>query len=264
MCSLLGLAWLAAGTAAADPPGPLHPLPGVKPAADLRDPPPLVPAAKAALPEMPAVTAPVAAKTLFYQKDAAPAEKPAVRPALYQDPVTGQPSSGPEAAILPPSATNTTPPDIKDIPLQTEASLQQSIVAEVKQYRQSEIFRNFPNDYEALTKVAYAPHALAPAVERVEPTYVCYERLYFEEKNAERYGWELGPLQPFVSAAKFYGDLVSFPYNFGTRPCQRFETSAGYCLPGDPVPYLIYPIELSVTGGLLQAGTVVGLYAIFP
>jgi hypothetical protein len=30
------------------------------------------------------------------------------------------------------------------------------------------------------------------------------------------------------------------------------------------VPYLIYPIEWSVTGGLLEAGTIVGLYAIFP
>ena len=98
----------------------------------------------------------------------------------------------------------------------------------------------------------------------VEPGYVCHERLYFEEPNSERYGWEIGPLQPFVSTGYFVWDLAKLPYNIGTRPCQRFEANAGYCLPGDPVPYLIYPVEASLTGGLLEAGTIVGLYAIFP
>ena len=94
--------------------------------------------------------------------------------------------------------------------------------------------------------------------------FVCYERLYFEDKDSERYGWELGILQPLVSIGKFYSDVLMLPYNFGTRPCQRFEADAGYCLPGDPVPYLLYPVELSLSGALLEAGTAVGLAAIFP
>jgi hypothetical protein len=35
-------------------------------------------------------------------------------------------------------------------------------------------------------------------------------------------------------------------------------------LPGDPVPLLIYPPELSLTGTVMEAGTIVALFAIFP
>ncbi len=98
----------------------------------------------------------------------------------------------------------------------------------------------------------------------VEPHYVCYNRLYFEDLNSERYGWDLGFLQPFVSAGVFYWDLATLPYHMGTQPCRCFECSAGYCLPGDPVPYLIYPPELSITGTVFEAVTIGGLLAIFP
>ncbi|HEY1380763.1 MAG TPA: hypothetical protein VGF55_28435, partial [Gemmataceae bacterium] len=167
MYSLLGLAWLAGSAAASDAPGPLHPLPGTGPAPDLRDPPPLVPAVKTALPEMPALKAAVPSKTLYYQKDAAP---PPVMPAKYQNPAAGQPPAGPETTTLPASAINVIPPEISAIPLQTEAELRRSIVNEVVHGHQSEIFRNFPTDYEAVATTPYAPHVLAPAVERVEPT----------------------------------------------------------------------------------------------
>jgi hypothetical protein len=215
-----------------------------------------VPAAKPAVLPQP--------KTLYFQKDPAPAAKPAAAPpqqVVYQD--TAQPT-GPEKVLLPPSATNVTPPVIGAIKLQTEAELRRDIVAEVEQYKQPAIFSTFPSNYKQVTDPGSVKHPLPPMFERVEPGYVCYRRLYFEDLNSERYGWEVGPLQPFLSAAIFYKDLALWPYHIGTRPCQRYECSAGYCLPGDPVPYLLYPIEWSVTGGLLEAGTVVGLYALFP
>src|SRR4051812_43553417 len=112
ICSLLGLAWLAASAAAADAPGPLHPLPGSGPVPDLRAPPPLVPAMKAALPDMPAIKAAAPAKTLYYQKDPAPAP---VKAARYQAPAAGQ-AAPPETTSLPASAINVNPPDIKEIP----------------------------------------------------------------------------------------------------------------------------------------------------
>jgi hypothetical protein len=98
----------------------------------------------------------------------------------------------------------------------------------------------------------------------VEPNYVCYGRLYFEEKNSERYGWDLGIIQPFLSASIFYWDLITLPYHMGTEPCRCYECSAGYCLPGDPVPYLLYPCELSLTGAIAEAATGAALFAIFP
>jgi hypothetical protein len=206
----------------------------------------------------PPVLRPVADKTYYYQKDAA------VRTAAFQAPEQGKTGSPvPESATLPPSATNTVPPEISEIGVKTEADLRRDIDAEVVKYHESDIFRKFPSEYKPLTENPYQPRAFAPMCEQVEPFYVCYGRLYFENKNTDRYGWDMGVLQPLVSTAIFYKDLAMFPYNFGTRPCQRFEADAGYCLPGDPVPYLIYPVELSLTGMALEASTAVGLAAIF-
>jgi len=100
--------------------------------------------------------------------------------------------------------------------------------------------------------------------ELVAPNYVCYKRLLFEQKNMERYGWDLGPLAPIISAATFYADVVTLPYHLATDPCRCYECSTGYCLPGDPVPLLLYPPEISLTGAVAEAGTILALVAIFP
>jgi hypothetical protein len=47
-------------------------------------------------------------------------------------------------------------------------------------------------------------------------------------------------------------------------PCNCMESSTGYCLPGDPVPYLLYPPELTLSGVAAEVGTVIALLAIFP
>jgi hypothetical protein len=123
----------------------------------------------------------------------------------------------------------------------------------------------FPD--ESIGLVAKGPYLGRHFAQRdmlVEPSYVCYGRLFFEDQNSERYGWDLGFFQPFLSAGIFYWDLATLPYRFWTNPCRWYECSAGYCLPGDPVPYLIYPPELSVTGAVAEAGAVLGLLAIFP
>ncbi len=70
--------------------------------------------------------------------------------------------------------------------------------------------------------------------------------------NAERYGWDLGVLGPVVSFSYFMKDTVLFPYHLMTDPCRRFDSSAGKCLPGDPVPYKLYPEGLSTTGALAK------------
>ena len=233
---------------------------------DLRQPPSLVPVVKP--PATASAPTPVQppAQTFYYQKDAA-AIAETVAHQVPEQPKVGTPV--PPTATLPKSAINVTPPLVGQIRVWNEAELRQDIEAEVKRDNESEIFAKFPTDYEPMAKgpegqpLAYTRRSYPPSVEQVEPMFVCYGRLYFEDKNSERYGWELGILQPVISAGIFYGDILKFPYNVGTRPCQKFEADAGYCLPGDPVPYLIYPIELSLTGGLLEAGTFVGLSAIF-
>jgi len=60
-----------------------------------------------------------------------------------------------------------------------------------------------------------------------EPNYVLYRKLFFEERNSERYGWDLGVMGPFVSAGAFYWDLALVPYQFASLPFRRFESN-GY------------------------------------
>jgi hypothetical protein len=121
----------------------------------------------------------------------------------------------------------------------------------------------FP-DYPALPKPGVVARQWPPLTETVDPAFVCYRRLYFEQLNLERYGWDLGLLSPLVSQGAFYLDLALLPYHAATDPFRRFECNRGYCLPGDPVPLLLYPPEWSWTGFLAEAG-VIGLgFVAFP
>ena len=51
---------------------------------------------------------------------------------------------------------------------------------------------------------------------------------------------------------------LCLPHNFASYPCRRFDTNAGQCLPGDPVPYLCYPPEMTWSGCSPKRG-VIGL-----
>jgi hypothetical protein len=120
----------------------------------------------------------------------------------------------------------------------------------------------FPDKPE-LTDEPFQTRKFEPVVCLAEPSYVVYRRLYFEEKNAERYGWELGPMQPLVSSLYFFRDVAMLPHNLASYPCRRFDSSAGHCLPGDPVPYIFYPPELTGSGLLAEVGAIALLaYAI--
>jgi hypothetical protein len=121
----------------------------------------------------------------------------------------------------------------------------------------------FPEE-KPVTDEKYAARQFAPQVSLVEPGYVNYDRLYFEDLNSERYGWDLGAAQPLVSTGLFFFDLVTLPYHLASRPFDCIQSSAGYCLPGDPVPYLLYPPDTSTTGALGEAAAIIGLIAIFP
>lgn len=105
-------------------------------------------------------------------------------------------------------------------------------------------------------KTAYLP----PGQILYEPNYVVHRRLHFEEKNAERYGWDFGIVQPLVSTAYFWKDALLWPNSLGTGLVTGFwDTSAGKCLPGSPVPYLLYPPNLTATGMMLEGGIITGV-----
>lgn len=122
----------------------------------------------------------------------------------------------------------------------------------------------FPPETQLTTQKSYSGRSWPRMREPVEPNYVCHGRLLFEEMNTERFAWDLGIAQPLVSSVYFGWDLVTVPYHLGTAVCRRYECSAGKCLPGNPVPYMLYPPELSVTGSITEAAVIIGLAAVFP
>ncbi len=104
-----------------------------------------------------------------------------------------------------------------------------------------------------------------PVMAKVEPSYVIHRRLYFEEPNAERAGWDMGAIQPILSAYRFTRDCVFLPQNFASGFWKnRWDTSAGKCQPGAPTPYYLYPRGYTVSGMLWQVPLTVGLVYIFP
>lgn len=115
--------------------------------------------------------------------------------------------------------------------------------------------------------VAYQPKTLtySPMQVRYEPLYVVHRRLHFEEKNAERYGWELGIIQPLVSAAYFYKDVLLWPNSLASGVAYGFwDTNVGKCLPGSPTPYLLYPPGLTITGSVVEGLFVTGVAFAIP
>ncbi|MGE3804360.1 MAG: hypothetical protein AB7K24_06785 [Gemmataceae bacterium] len=116
----------------------------------------------------------------------------------------------------------------------------------------------------ALPEEPLVARSWLPQAALVEPNFVCYRPLYFEDKNTERYGWDFSIFQPIVSTGKFYLDLVTLPYQMGAHPPCFCECNTGYFLPGDPVPYMLYVPPPSLAGAAAQTAVVVGGVAIFP
>lgn len=124
--------------------------------------------------------------------------------------------------------------------------------------------RVFFPEYPPISKEPFKPRAFAPMVEVVEPLVLEHGRLFFEQPNFERQGWDLGFFTTAINLGVFYYDVAMFPYHYWTRPCGCCDSSAGKCLPGDPTPLYLYHEPLSITGLAGQAATVVGGVFIFP
>lgn len=104
----------------------------------------------------------------------------------------------------------------------------------------------------------------APSAVVLEPGYVVHRRLYFEEKNSERYGWNLGIAQPFISAGYFYKDLLLYPMKLASNVHERYDTNAGKAMAGSPVPYLHYPPELTFGGMVIGSTAIIGTVFLLP
>jgi hypothetical protein len=117
---------------------------------------------------------------------------------------------------------------------------------------------------EPVSREPYTGRQSPYMVRFVEPNYVVHGHLMFEQKNFDRYGWDLGPLTTGIELGLYYYDLAMLPYHIGVNACHARETSAGKCLPGDATPLVIYREQFSVTGLVFEAGAVAGLAFAFP
>ncbi len=186
--------------------------------------------------------------------DALAQARPAPQPSPIRAP-TEEGEAQPQIQLIPPG------PD-RLFRRESEKSFQERMRQEARGRRPLDRIE-FPPE-PVLSTERFVARNFPPGREIVEPNYVCYRRLYFEQINSERYGWDLGFFQPLLSAGKFYWDLVWLPYDIGTAPCRHFDCDSGYCLPGDPVPLMLYPPDISLTGAVLETSTVIGLFMIFP
>jgi hypothetical protein len=94
---------------------------------------------------------------------------------------------------------------------------------------------------------------------------LCYKPLYFEDVQLERHGHYCHPLLvPFTSRARFLLTIPVLPYLMGVYPPNECIYDLGHYRPGDCAPNILNPIPISLRGGLMQAGAVVGAAAIIP
>lgn len=89
-----------------------------------------------------------------------------------------------------------------------------------------------------------------------DATCLCHRPLYFEEVNLERYGYGYGCcLQPFASAAHFFGTIPALPYCMAVEcPCECVYT-LGHYRPGSCPPWRhnwppLDPLAAAAEGGV--------------
>ncbi len=128
--------------------------------------------------------------------------------------------------------------------LESEANFQERIRQQTPRRPYEPVV--FPDEPVLSTSKEPPQRAWPPQRERVEPYYVCYGPLLYQQKYAERYGWDLGAIAPFVSLGTFWFDVLTAPYHLAVGPCLAEECNTGYCLPGDPTPLRLDPPQWPV------------------
>jgi len=88
--------------------------------------------------------------------------------------------------------------------------------------------------------------------------------LYFEQPNLERYGYDWGIAQPFISGAQFFVKIPLLPYMM-TVHCPREPIySLGYYRPGSRAPYQINWPEVRLDASIIEGVFITGLVFLIP
>ena len=129
-----------------------------------------------------------------------------------------QAAFGKPAVALPPDEFGLTPPTREQLfRVQSEEGLKERLRQELPQVKKVD----FPREAPAVlfTELAPFPEKMVSSI----ASQVCYRPLYFEVKRTERSGEYVPYVQPLLSAGRFYGDVLLFPFRLCLTPPWTFE-----------------------------------------
>jgi hypothetical protein len=113
-------------------------------------------------------------------------------------------------------------------------------------------------------KLAFPTRAFPSLDYRWEATNVWHYPLYFEDTELERYGHSRPFfVQPFVSAARFSGQFLLFPYRASLLPPWKRDYELGHYRPGRCVPYRYEVLPWNRSAAVWQAGVTTGAFFLF-
>jgi len=94
---------------------------------------------------------------------------------------------------------------------------------------------------------------------------MCHRPLYFEEINAERYGYTPSYVfQPVLSAVRFFFTIPALPYKMMIERPRRCSYTLGHYRPGSCAPRRWHRLPLRISVGVAEAAVVVGLVFLIP
>jgi hypothetical protein len=96
-------------------------------------------------------------------------------------------------------------------------------------------------------------------------TCMRHRPLYFEEINAERYGYTASYcLQPVISAARFFGTIPALPYKMVVQRPRDCIYTLGHYRPGNCAPRRWHRLPWKLTAGVVEIGFIAGMILIIP
>jgi hypothetical protein len=121
-----------------------------------------------------------------------------------------------------------------------------------------------PTEVE-LSHDPFVPRVFPASTYTWQASNVFYQPLYFEDPDLERYGHAYPFfIQPIVSSVRFTAQAVGIPYQMVIDPCCCRVYPLGYYRPGECAPKLIYQIPWNTEAAAVEAGTIAGVYFLFP
>ncbi|MCO6046166.1 hypothetical protein NG895_19880 [Aeoliella sp. ICT_H6.2] len=97
------------------------------------------------------------------------------------------------------------------------------------------------------------------------PAATRHQPLYFEEINAERYGYSRNwVLQPVVSTAHFFGTIPALPYLMAANCPGECVYTLGHYRAGSCPPYRRHCWPCDLLGGTVEAGTIAWMIVVLP